>query len=77
MTGRTDTGPEAATGMLFQLTCDDFRRNADGSWVTTRQINIQGPGGEQMVLAADRRFERGQMFLFGLDLAATLDKHCC
>ena len=76
MAGRVDTNSETAGGVLFRLTCADFRQNPDGSWTTTRQINLDGPGGSQMVLAADRRFERGELFLFGLDLAATLDKYC-
>jgi hypothetical protein len=76
MAERVDPNPGTADGVLFQLTCADFRRNPDGSWITTRQINLKEPGGTQMALAADRRFERGELFLFGLDLAATLDKYC-
>ncbi|MFQ6026652.1 MAG: hypothetical protein ACE5Q6_03960 [Dehalococcoidia bacterium] len=67
---------ESCTGMLLELSYADFQRNSNGSWVTTRQINISGPNGEQMLIAEGRRFTKGQMFILGLDLAAVLEQQC-
>ncbi len=61
-------------GTLLRLALDDFQRNADGSWITTRPITISGPGGKQTMVAAGRRFSNGQLFMMGLDLAAILDR---
>ena len=61
-------------GTLLRLSLADFRRDSDGSWITTRPIIISGPGGKQTLVAADRRFAKGQMFMLGLDLAAVLER---
>lgn len=61
-------------GTLLRLSLADFHRNADGFWITTKPITISGPGGKQILIGAGRRFSKGQMFLFGLDLAAILDR---
>ncbi len=61
-------------GTLLRLALDDFQRNADGSWITTRPITISGPGGKQTMVAAGRRFSNGQLIMMGLDLAAILDR---
>jgi len=70
------TQTATAEALLLCLSCEDFRRTPDGSWITTRQINFSGPNGEQMLLAEGRQFKAGQMFIFGLDLAAVLERHC-
>lgn len=59
---------------LLELSCRDFRSDGDGSWVTTRQIDIGLPGAEQRLIPEGRRFSRGQKFLLGLDLAVVLEK---
>jgi len=64
------------TQVLLELSLQDFRRESDGSWVTTRQINIGTPGAERMLIGEGRRFSGGQMFLLGLDLAEVLEKQC-
>ncbi len=61
---------------LLHLSCDDFRRETDGSWVTTRRINLTGPNGDYMLIAEGRRFKSRQMFVFGRDLADILDQQC-
>lgn len=61
-------------GTLLRLSLANFNRNADGSWITTKPINISGPGGKQTLVAAGRRFSVGQMFMFGMDLAAILER---
>ncbi len=60
---------------LLHLSYDDFRRETDGSWVTTRQINVAGPNGDQTLIAEGRRFKSRQMFMFGRDLADILDSN--
>ncbi len=59
---------------FLRLSLADFKRNADGSWITTRPITINGPGEKQTLVAAGRRFSNGQLFMMGLDLAAILDR---
>ena len=76
MTQQDVSENRAATGIILQLSCSDFQRNPDGSWVTTRQINVSGPGGDQMLIGAGRQVTKGQMFIFGLDLAAILERQC-
>ncbi len=61
-------------GTLLRLSLADFKKHPDGSWETTRPIIISGPGGKQTLVAAERRFSKGQMFMLGLDLAAVLEK---
>ena len=60
---------------LLHLSYDDFRRETDGSWVTTRHINVAGPNGDQTLIAEGRRFKSRQMFMFGRDLADILDSN--
>ena len=69
----TDKNPSKT---LLHLSYDDFRREADGTWVTTRQINVAGPNGEQTLIAEGRRFKSRQMFMFGRDLVDILDRYC-
>ncbi len=69
----TDKNPSQT---LVHLSYDDFRREADGTWVTTRQINVAGPKGEQTLIAEGRRFKSRQLFMFGRDLADILDLYC-
>ncbi len=66
---------ENTSQTLLHLSYDDFRREADGSWVTTRQINVAGPNGKQMLIAEGRRFKSRQLFMFGRDLADILDRY--
>ena len=77
----TDTGVleptrEMPEKVFIQLSCDDFKLNEDGSWVTTRGVEIDGPRGKQRLIPAGRTFSRGQMSIFGLDLAVVLEKQC-
>lgn len=62
--------------VFIQLSSDDFRRTDDGSWVTTREILITGETETQRMIKEGKEFKRGDLTLFGLDLAAVLDKHC-
>ena len=65
-----------ANDVFILLTCADFRRNPDGYWVAKKQLNIDGPGGVQRLIAAGHRFKRGQMSIFGLDLVTILETQC-
>lgn len=76
MTQRANPGKKSAGTTFLQLSCGDFRRNPDGTWESTRQIDIVGAGGEQMIIPSGRRFDKGQMFILGLDLAAVLQRQC-
>ena len=64
------------TDAMLQLSNSDCQRNPDGSRFATRQINISGPEGDQILIGAGRHFTKGQMFIFGLDLAAVLERQC-
>jgi hypothetical protein len=72
--GKT-TEKRTPSDVLLQIRWDDFRQEEDGSWVTTREIVIDGPGGTDRLIKADRGFKRGEMSVFGIDLAALLEKH--
>lgn len=61
--------------VFIQLSSDDFRRTDDGSWVTTREILITGATENQRMIKEGKEFKKGDLTLFGLDLAAILDKH--
>jgi hypothetical protein len=61
---------------IIQISCGDFQGNPDGSWTATKQIDLVGSAGSQKLIPAGRRFARGEMYMFGLDLAAFLDKQC-
>ncbi|HEU0021973.1 MAG TPA: hypothetical protein VFR55_09935 [Dehalococcoidia bacterium] len=76
MTQRVTRGRKPAGTTFLQLSCGDFQRNPDGTWETTRQLDLSGPGGAQMIIPAGRRFGKGQMFILGLDLAAVLQGQC-
>ncbi len=52
------------------LTCDDFQHNPDGSWSPRHQIQIGS-----IMMGSGVSFRPGVSFN-GIDLAATLDKHC-
>ena len=73
-TDQQNSRDSGTSGAFIQLVLDDFKRAEDGSWITTRQIDIIGRGEPQRLLADGHRFTRGQMTIFGLDLAAILEK---
>lgn len=62
--------------VLIQLSSEDFQRNDDGSWLTTREIVITGATETQRMIKEGTEFKKGDLTLVGLDLAAILDKHC-
>ena len=76
MTQHATQGKKSTGKTFLQLSCGDFQRNPDGTWECTRQINIIGPGGEQRLIPAGRKFDKGQMFILGVDLAAVLQCQC-
>ena len=61
---------------IIQISCSDFQRNPDGSWTAIRQINHCGAKGSRKLIPEGRVFGKGQMFMFGLDLAAFLEDQC-
>ncbi len=60
---------------LVQLSIDDFLRNDDGTWVSVREVVITGPAETQTLIKEGRQFGKGEMMLFGMDLAAILERH--
>ncbi len=66
---------ELSENVLVQICRDDFRLQDDGSWITTREITINGHGGTQRLIKAGREFKKGELSMFGLDLAAVLERH--
>ncbi len=71
-----ETAGEGRNEVFIQISCNDFQRNEDGSWVTVRQLDVYCRQGQRKLLDAGRRFNRGQLSIFGLDLAALLEEHC-
>ena len=69
------SNPDAQRNVLLKVFWDDFQQQEDGSWVTTREITIDGPGGTDRLIKAGREFKRGELSIVGIDLAALLDKH--
>ncbi len=56
---------------------DDFRRNPDGSWTTTRPSRITNPAGYEICLTSNMTFHKGKgLNMMGFDLVELLEKHC-
>ncbi len=62
--------------VLIQISSDDFLRQEDGSWLTTREIVITGATETQRLINGGREFKKGELSIAGLDLATILEKHC-
>jgi len=56
------------------LPCDKFYRNADGSWVATRNVDVF-PGGSRVTVREGSVLRSGASFL-GMDLADDLEREC-
>jgi hypothetical protein len=61
--------------VLVQLTSDDFSRNDDGSWTVVRDVFITGSTESQLLIKEGKVFKKAEMMLFGMDLAAILERH--
>lgn len=70
-----ESGRATDEKMLLQISSSDFRRDPDGTWEVVRPLAVSGPGGDHVLVAAGRRFGKGQMFMFGLDVAVILERH--
>ncbi len=68
-------GSKSQRNILVQICWDDFQQQDDGSWITNREITIDGPGGTDRLVKAGRVFKRGELSIIGIDLAALLEKH--
>lgn len=62
--------------VLIQLFSDDFVRNDDGTWTTTKEIVITGTTENQRMIKEGKEFKKGDLSIVGLDLAAILEQHC-
>ncbi len=74
--GKPPSDSKLMDNVLVQLCRDDFRRQEDGSWVTIREITINGHGGVQRLMNVGREFKKGELSIIGLDLATLLEKQC-
>jgi hypothetical protein len=58
-----------------RIPCDAFKKQDDGSWRPTRDVNVELPDGTVLTVGAAVSFTPGTP-IRGLDLGAVLDKEC-
>ncbi len=82
MVKQTDKDPVQSPGadgdlgqVLVRLSGEDFRRNENDPWVAVREILITGPTETQPLIKEGREFKKGDLTIFGVDLAAMLERH--
>ena len=72
----TAAPPGEGPGPLAKrIPCDAFRKQADGSWVPTRDVNVLLPDGNVLTVGSAASFKPGDP-LRGFDLGAVLDQEC-
>ncbi len=74
-------GPGATTAQAsgdgVAISCADFRRKQDGSWVVVRPTKIHGPRGPFAVQPGEIfRIQLGGTTNYGVKVAETLDEKC-
>ena len=72
------TAPAFAQGpgpLTKRIPCDAFKKQADGSWVPTRDVNVELPDGTVLTVGPAASFTPGNP-IRGLDLGAVLDREC-
>jgi hypothetical protein len=59
------------------LTCENFKRNSDGSWSPVRTVTIVGPNGPFSVVPGQKfRFQIQETTNYNVKIAETLDDNC-
>jgi hypothetical protein len=58
-----------------RIPCDAFKKQDDGSWRPTRDVNVELPDGTVLTVGPAASFAPGNP-IRGLDLGAVLDKEC-
>ena len=61
---------EAETFLALQLKCEDYKKNADGTWTSGPTTRIGS------TIFTNNRFGRHNVMVDGVDLAYILDKKC-
>ena len=61
---------EAETSLALQLKCEDYKKNADGTWTSGPTTRIGS------TIFTNNRFGRHNVMVDGVDLAYILDKKC-
>ena len=59
----------------FEIPCDAFERNDDGSWSVTRPMTVTGSDGSPIQIGPGVTFRPGVSFK-GFDLATMLEEQC-
>jgi hypothetical protein len=73
-----ETAPAPAEGpgpLAKRIPCDAFKKQADGSWVPTRDVNVLLPDGNVLTVGSAASFKPGDA-VRGFDLGAVLDQEC-
>jgi len=58
-----------------RIPCDAFKKQDDGSWRPTRDVNVELPDGRVLTVGPAATFAPGSP-VRGLDLGAVLDQEC-
>jgi hypothetical protein len=73
-----ETAPAPAEGpgpLSKRIPCDAFKKQDDGSWTPTRDVNVELPDGNVLTVGSAASFRSGNP-IRGFDLAAVLEREC-
>jgi len=73
-----ETAPPSAEGpgpLTKRIPCDAFKKQPDGAWVPTRDVNVELPDGNVLTVGSAASFKPGDA-VRGFDLGAVLDREC-
>ena len=72
----TAPAPSEGPGPLSKrIPCDAFKKQDDGSWTPTRDVNVELPDGNVLTVGPAASFRLGNA-IRGFDLAAVLEREC-
>jgi hypothetical protein len=67
--------PQGPGPLTKRIPCDAFKKEDDGAWRPTRDVNVELPDGTVLTVGAAVSFKPGNS-IRGLDLAAVLERDC-
>lgn len=71
-----ETAPPQGPGPLAKrIPCDAFKKEDDGAWRPTRDVNVALPDGNVLTVGSAATFKPGNA-IRGFDLGAVLDQEC-
>ena len=70
------SSPVTITTAQGPAACEDFRKNADGSWTPLTDAQVAGPGGSATIQANSTPFKAGGPLVAGVDIGDLMDKQC-